>query len=57
MLLAGRQVFSNTQSKFDIADNCEAAKHYDYTWYEMQHTTLEFRDVEATIAAMPARFP
>ena len=52
-LLAGRQVFSYTQSKFDIAANCEAAKHYDYTWYEMQHSTLEFRDVEAMIAACP----
>ncbi len=52
-LLEGKQVFSYTQSKFDIAANCEAAKHYDYTWYEMQHSTLEFRDVEAMIAACP----
>ncbi len=52
-LLAGKQVFSYTQSKFDIAGNCEAAKHYDYTWYEMQHSTLEFKDIEAMIAACP----
>lgn len=52
-LLEGKQVFSYTQSKFDIAGNCEAAKHFDYTWYEMQHSTLEFRDVEAMIAACP----
>jgi 4-hydroxy-2-oxoheptanedioate aldolase len=52
-LLEGKQVFSYTQSKFDIAANCEAAKHYDYTWYEMQHSTLEFRDIEAMIAACP----
>src|ERR1700758_5081777 len=52
-LLEGKQVFSYTQSKFDIAGNCEAAKHYDYTWYEMQHSTLEFKDVEAMIAACP----
>ena len=32
---------------------CEAAKHYDYTWFEMQHSTLEFKDVEAMIAACP----
>jgi 2-keto-3-deoxy-L-rhamnonate aldolase RhmA len=51
--LEGKQVFSYTQSKFDIAGNCEAAKHYDYTWYEMQHSTLEFRDIEAMIAACP----
>ena len=52
-LLEGKQVFSYTQSKFDIAANCEAARHYDYTWYEMQHSTLEFRDIEAMIAACP----
>src|SRR5438128_8134466 len=52
-LLQGKQIFSFTQSKFDIAGYCEAAKHYDFTWFEMQHSTLEFRDVEAMIAACP----
>src|SRR5437588_2129410 len=52
-LLEGKQVFSFTQSKFDIAGYCEAAKHYDYTWFEMQHSTLEFKDIEAMIAACP----
>ena len=52
-LLEGKQVFSFTQSKFDIAEYCEKAKHYDYTWFEMQHSTLEFKDVEAMIAACP----
>jgi 2-keto-3-deoxy-L-rhamnonate aldolase RhmA len=52
-LLDGKQVFSFTQSKADPAAYCEAAKHYDYTWFEMQHSTLEFRDVEAMIAACP----
>ena len=52
-LLEGKQVFSFTQSKFDIPGYCEAAKHYDFTWFEMQHSTLEFRDVEAMIAACP----
>ncbi len=52
-LLEGKQVFSFTQSKFDIKAYCEAAKHYDYAWFEMQHSTLEFRDIEAMIAACP----
>jgi 4-hydroxy-2-oxoheptanedioate aldolase len=52
-LLEGKQVFSFTQTRFDIAGYCEAAKHYDYTWFEMQHSTLEFKDVEAMIAACP----
>ena len=52
-LLDGKQVFSFTQSKFDPAGYCEAAKHFDYTWFEMQHSTLEFRDIEKMIAACP----
>jgi 4-hydroxy-2-oxoheptanedioate aldolase len=52
-LLDGKQVFSYTQSKADPAEYCEKAKHYDFTWFEMQHSTLEFRDVEAMIAACP----
>lgn len=52
-LMERKQVFSFTQSKFDIPGYCEAAKHYDYTWFEMQHSTLEFKDIEAMIAACP----
>ncbi|HWH57238.1 MAG TPA: hypothetical protein VN682_06390, partial [Terriglobales bacterium] len=36
-LLSGQQVFSFTQSKMDIEGYCETAKHYDFTWFEMQH--------------------
>jgi 4-hydroxy-2-oxoheptanedioate aldolase len=52
-LLEGKQVFSFTQSKMDPAAYCEAAKHYDYTWFEMQHSTLEYADIEKMIAACP----
>lgn len=52
-LLDGKQVFSFTQSKMDVEGYCESAKHYDYAWFEMQHSTLEFRDVEKMIAACP----
>ena len=52
-LLSGQQIFSFTQSKMDIEGYCESAKHYDFTWFEMQHSTLEFADVEKMIAACP----
>ena len=52
-LLAGKQVFSFTQSTADPAGYCEKAKHYDYTGFEMQHSTLEYKDIEAMIAACP----
>jgi 4-hydroxy-2-oxoheptanedioate aldolase len=52
-LLAGKKVFSFTQMTADPAGYCEKAKHYDYTWFEMQHSTLEYKDIEAMIAACP----
>jgi 2-keto-3-deoxy-L-rhamnonate aldolase RhmA len=52
-LLEGKKIAGFTQSTMDIAGYCETAKHYDYTWFEMQHGTLEFKDVEAMIAACP----
>ena len=32
---------------------CEVAQHYDYIWFEMQHSTMSYRDVEEMIAACP----
>ena len=52
-LLDGKQVFSFTQSRFDIEGYCESAKHYDFTWFEMQHSTLTFGEIEKMIAACP----
>jgi 2-keto-3-deoxy-L-rhamnonate aldolase RhmA len=42
-----------TITKPDPAAYCEAAKHYDYTWFEMQHSTLTWADIEKMIAACP----
>ena len=52
-LLDGKQIFSVSISKPDVAAYCEAAKHYDYTWFEMQHSTLTWADIEKMIAACP----
>ena len=52
-LLAGEQVFSHTISSFNIEQYCEEAKHFDFTWFEMQHSTLRFDEVEDMIAACP----
>ncbi len=52
-LFSGKQIFSFTQDTFDPAGYCEKAKHYDYTWFEMQHSVLEFRDIQAMLAACP----
>ena len=52
-MLDGKQMFSFMVTTVDIDAYCEAAKHYDATWFEMQHSTLEFRDIEKMIAACP----
>ena len=52
-LLDHKQIFSFTVFKLDVADYCEKAKHYDYTWFDMQHSTLEFKDIEQMIGACP----
>lgn len=52
-LLRGEQVFSHTISTFDIERYCEEAPHYDFTWFEMQHSTLRWDEIEAMIAACP----
>ena len=52
-LLDSKQIFSFTQSKPDPESYCESAKHYDYAWIEMQHSTLNFGDVERMLTACP----
>jgi 2-keto-3-deoxy-L-rhamnonate aldolase RhmA len=52
-LLDGKQIFTFTISRLDVALYCEVAQHYDYIWFEMQHSTMSFRDVEEMIAACP----
>ena len=40
-LLSGQQVFSHTQSAFNPEQSCQTAAHYDFTWFEMQHSRLD----------------
>jgi 4-hydroxy-2-oxoheptanedioate aldolase len=52
-LLEGKQVFSQTITEFDTKAYCEGAAKYDFSRFEMQHTTLRFDDVEKMIRACP----
>jgi 2-keto-3-deoxy-L-rhamnonate aldolase RhmA len=52
-LLDGKQIFSTMISRRDPDLYCQMAPHYDYVWFEMQHSTMSFADVEAMIAACP----
>ena len=52
-LLRGEQIFSHTISSFDIERYCTEAPHYDFTWFEMQHSTMSWGEIERMINACP----
>jgi 4-hydroxy-2-oxoheptanedioate aldolase len=52
-LLDGKQIFSHTIARFDPDSYCQYAPHYDYTFFEMQHSTMTWAEIERMIAACP----
>jgi 2-keto-3-deoxy-L-rhamnonate aldolase RhmA len=52
-LLSGEQVFSHTVSSYNPEAYCAAAANADFTWFEMQHSTMTFDEVRLMIAACP----
>ena len=52
-LLNDGKVTSISLSSFQPEPYCEARKHWDYVWFEMQHSTLSFAEVQKMIAACP----
>ena len=53
LLFQDKQVTSYTISRFDTELYCEVAKHFDYVWFEMQHSTMSWDEVARMIAACP----
>jgi 4-hydroxy-2-oxoheptanedioate aldolase len=52
-LLDNKQIFSHTIARFDPDGYCQHAPHYDYTFFEMQHSTMTWAEIEKMIAACP----
>jgi 2-keto-3-deoxy-L-rhamnonate aldolase RhmA len=52
-LLDGKQIYGYTISKLDTKLYCDVAQHWDFIWFEMQHSTMSFRDVEEMIGTCP----
>jgi 2-keto-3-deoxy-L-rhamnonate aldolase RhmA len=52
-LLDGKQIYGYTISRLDTKLYCDVAQHWDFIWFEMQHSTMSYRDVEEMIAACP----
>jgi 2-keto-3-deoxy-L-rhamnonate aldolase RhmA len=48
-LLEGSKVFSFQMNKFDVDFYLEARKHYDFCFFEMQHSTMTYKDIETMI--------
>ena len=52
-----KQVTSYTISSFNPELYCEVGKHFDYIWFEMQHSTMSFDEVRRMMLTCPASAP
>jgi 2-keto-3-deoxy-L-rhamnonate aldolase RhmA len=52
-LLRDGQITSYTISAFAPDLYCEVGKHFDYIWFEMQHSTMSYDDVRRMILTCP----
>ena len=57
LLFQDKQITSYTIRRYNGGFYCEVAKHYDYIWFEMQHSTMSFDEVRRMILACPASAP
>src|SRR5687767_14310286 len=53
LLFQDQQITSYTIATYDEDFYCEAAKHFDYIWFEMQHSTMSYDEVRRMILACP----
>ena len=52
-LLQDKQITSYTISSFNPELYCEVGKHFDYIWFEMQHSTMSFDEVRRMMLTCP----
>jgi len=52
-LLNDRQITSYTISSFDPDLYCEVAKHFDFIWFEMQHSTMSYDEIRRMLMTCP----
>jgi hypothetical protein len=45
--------FSYTLSSYNPELYCELRKHFDYIWFEMQHSTMSYDEVRRMLLACP----
>ena len=52
-LLQDKQITSYTITSYDPELYCEVGKHFDYIWFEMQHSTMSYDEVRRMLLACP----
>jgi 2-keto-3-deoxy-L-rhamnonate aldolase RhmA len=53
LLLQGKLVTSYTISTFNPELYCEIRKHFDFVWFEMQHSTMSYDEVRRMLLTCP----
>jgi 2-keto-3-deoxy-L-rhamnonate aldolase RhmA len=53
LLFQDQQVTSYTIASYNPDLYCEVGQHYDYVWFEMQHSTMSYDEVRRMILACP----
>jgi 2-keto-3-deoxy-L-rhamnonate aldolase RhmA len=53
LLLQDKQITSYTMSTYNPELYCELRKHFDYIWFELQHSTMSYDEVRRMLLACP----
>ena len=53
LLFQDKQITSYTISTYNPELYCEVGKHFDYIWFEMQHSTMSYDEVRRMILTCP----
>src|SRR5690348_11803032 len=53
LLFQDKQVTSYTVSSYNPDLYCEVGKHFDFIWFEMQHSTMSWDEVRRMMLACP----
>ena len=53
LLIQDKQITSYTIASFNPELYCEVGKHFDYIWFEMQHSTMSYDEVRQMILTCP----
>jgi 2-keto-3-deoxy-L-rhamnonate aldolase RhmA len=55
LLFQDQQITSYTLSTYNPELYCELRKHFDYIWFEMQHSTMSYDEVRRMLLTCPGR--